>query len=447
MKSILTILFFISIFSNLCHSQQAKITNENGKYGLFDLNYGQILDNSYDNIYTINDWSDALFIVKSNNKYGLVYFKDLDSLRKPHANPQWYKTGLIYDNLSNRYSDRIGPAPYFNYQRNGKFGFIFLDSRIGGGGGVFNMSRMDGFGDLHEIKEEYQSVGRIDDSLIVEVEKDDKFWLLQLKYSNHKFSIDFMYDIWSETFPKESIYKFRARKMIDYYEIKQNNKIGAVTINDKKEIIYLSKCECDELFFNGLEYEPGNYTTLKLCKDSLTKSLKINYNDFERNIIFDTKYEIMHTFGLFEIDTNKLDQLDSKCNFLLIFLGFKDSITKSYLFVDILSGNTFNMDIDVNTNFNFFYSEKSIISTFTNDLKSYFEVKDVLSGKTLLYLPQKENIRYTSNPYMSENIKDKPLLIIEIKENKKKTKTKEKVLYHYDFKKNMIIKGKPKTKN
>ena len=64
------VILLLCIFSSTASfSQNADITEENGKYGLFDKNHGVIIDPVCEKIISKSEWGKQIFILKKGSKY------------------------------------------------------------------------------------------------------------------------------------------------------------------------------------------------------------------------------------------------------------------------------------------------------------------------------------------------------------------------------------------
>jgi hypothetical protein len=493
-------MFFIvfNIFSVLSQNElMPRIIQIQNKYGLVDEKGNSILLPIYDTIYSsipnyerISETVTQLapvFIFKKNAKYSFAYYIGLDTVSNfkilPEKERYWRIGELIYDSIckysfdSDYYSDTtggFGRKPYyvFKFKSNNKWGMLY----IRGVGAYLRRGFATPYNDNPGYLGQLEVVNPVFDEIVgmigyslYEVKLNGKWTFLQVlckpaNYGAHEkwnkdhtaFKWELAPLIWCErTFNDkfDTIVPLGGRfDENQYFNVKKDNKWGAVKLNDKGELNYTIPCIYDTI---AKEYTPmiaytdtstvlydydgsGKSIELKLIKDKDYKSFhwSFTFKNFHL-FLFTSKFEYpactnsgtgeitsKQAYNIILIDTTKNKIINE-------FLSTRDVFYKHYYAEGYIKPHNGNKQI-----------LSMLISKKVKSGDSFTEYFiDVESGEVKFSVDLSKNGKADCLWYFEWGYSDQYLPIINYKK-RKNGKRKEKYIGYYDFKTKEYKKGR-----
>lgn len=237
MRKVAVILFLCIFSSTASFSQNADITEENGKYGLFDKNHGVIIDPVCEKIISKSEWGKQIFILKKGNKYAYSYFRNLDSLGKfGYLTPHWEISAFVFDELV-----PISNMAALRYKKNEKYGLIFVRTHFYCDNSIFRICSIDGLGEVNITEALYDEPFWFNDDKIVHVKKNNQYQLFQPIEVEGMGWINYTY---SDVFDSIVLYPDYYKSAEKYYRlVKKDGKWGLIKINPEIRFIeYIVPC-------------------------------------------------------------------------------------------------------------------------------------------------------------------------------------------------------------
>jgi hypothetical protein len=437
----------------IVNGQFGKIINKDGKYGIFDEKYGEIIAPECDKIESKPSWNGMFFILKKGEKYAFAYFRNLDSTGNffyKYMTPHWEVSDFVYDELVS-----ISHFAALRSKKNGKYGMIYIRTNFNCSRGFFTICSFDGLGGIDSTGAIYDEPFWYNDDGILNVKLEGKYRLvkcLDLLGSPAKWD---MYT-YPETFDSIAKYPNNRDPKHDYRLIKKDGKWGLVKINPViKEIEYIVPCDCDTLLTSS--YKTPNSpekNPVFLCEKKAQQKAVIYYDSANSMDVSNINKPVFH-FYIFYIDTIPNEKEEMHKKYVHITLGSYDIQSKIFsnkgqCLFDMQSGNTTFYIDDYNTTYEFFIGYHGIIiekQTKTANGITYEYIDHETNSLKLTLKSNKKNISYRMS-HTSRHGSTNDYLIIEMIKEKEGSKSyldnDYSYKYYYDFRNKKFFKGKCK---
>lgn len=451
MRKVAVILLLCIFSSTASFSQNADITEENGKYGLFDKNHGVIIDPVCEKIISKSEWGKQIFILKKGSKYAYSYFRNLDSLGKfGYLTPHWEISAFVFDELV-----PISSMAALRYKKNEKYGLIFVRTHFYCDNSIFRICSIDGLGEVNSSEAIYDEPFWFNDDKILHVKKNNQYQLFQPIEVEGMGWINYTFNDWFDTIPLKIESGVREYEPL-FRIVKKDSKWGVVKINHViKELEYIVPCACDTVLYSWFENPNSskrNYVFL--CEKTAQQKAVIYYDSANSMDVFNINKPVYHFF-IFYTDTIPNEKVEKHKKYVHITLGSYDIQSKIFsnkgqCLVDVQSGAaTFYIDDD-STAYEIFLGYHGIIiekQTKTANGITYEYIDHETNSLKLTLKSNKKNISYRMS-HTSRHGSTNDYLIIEMIKEKEGSKSyldnDYSYKYYYDFRNKKFFKGKCK---
>jgi hypothetical protein len=468
------------------------IININGKYGLVDeqgkslvLPENDTIISSIKGYLSIEAQQiNPIFFIKRNNKFAYAYYVNMDNTCDPSDYPKekirWYVSEFLYERIEEvhpsiehynvTYENGFILQPYqvLKYRLNGKWGFIYMESKNGMAITTFEQSSYPaylGISKLTAPKCDY--IGDLHEDGLYDVKINGKWALWQViavpsnagyhdgKPIYHKW-VDHLYPEYFDSPPISIGYEYKySGGFYPYYRIaKKEGKWGAIKINeDTTQLSYIAPCNCDTVSETEYEEQFKKRDIVFLCKQKKQNKVALYYDSNVLEIDLKGKPPESRIGALRVVDTIPNGKMEDHLKYVKISLGIYDNnlkktIEKGYCIVDLRRRKSFFFVDDTSTTHDLYYGYHSILvqKQVKTALGIQYEFYDLETGIQKLVMKARIGSQYRISskamyrPSMSDS--DMPedyLLIMELTSNQD-----FKYKYSYDFRTKKFRKGRCK---